>query len=66
MLKLKKLENGYGIDVSPTLIGIKDMVANVNQAYNVVEITCNYLENVIFMEKVQDVMSQPVPLSAIL
>ena len=47
----KKLENGYGIDVSPTLIGIKDMVANVNQAYNVVEITCNYLENVIFYGK---------------
>ncbi len=47
----KKLENGYGIDVSPTLIGIKDIVANVNQAYNVVEITCNYLENVIFYGK---------------
>lgn len=47
----KKLDNGYGIDVSPTLIGIKDIVANVNQAYNVVEITCNYLENVIFYGK---------------
>lgn len=47
----KKLENGYGIDVSPTLIGIKDIVANVNQAYNVVEITCNYLENVVFYGK---------------
>lgn len=47
----KKLENGYGIDVSPTLIGIKDIVANVNEAYNVVEITCNYLENVIFYGK---------------
>ena len=33
----KKLDHGYGIDVSPTLIGIKDIVANVNQAYNVVE-----------------------------
>lgn len=52
----KKLENGIGIDVSPTLISLKDMVANVNQAYNVVEITCNYLENVLFMEKVLDVM----------
>ncbi len=47
----KKLDQGIGIDVSPTLIGIKDIVANVNQAYNVVEITCNYLENVIFYGK---------------
>lgn len=47
----KKLDQGIGIDVSPTLISIKDMVANVNQAYNVVEITCNYLENVIFYGK---------------
>jgi homoserine dehydrogenase len=27
------------------------MVANVNQAYNVIEVTCNYLENVIFYGK---------------
>lgn len=47
----KKLDKGIGIDVSPTLIGIKDIVANVNQAYNVVELTCNYLENVIFYGK---------------
>ena len=47
----QKTENGIGIDVSPTLIGINDMVANVNQAYNVIEITCNYLENVIFYGK---------------
>lgn len=47
----KKLDNGIGIDVSPTLISLKDMVANVNQAYNVVEITCNYLENVLFYGK---------------
>ncbi|MCI9092373.1 MAG: homoserine dehydrogenase [Coprobacillus sp.] len=47
----KKLENGIGMDVSPTLISIKDIVANVNQAYNVVEVTCNYLENVIFYGK---------------
>ena len=47
----KKLDNGIGIDVSPTLVSIKDIVANVNQAYNVVEITCNYLENVIFYGK---------------
>lgn len=47
----KKLDNGIGIDVSPTLISLKDMIANVNQAYNVVEITCNYLENVLFYGK---------------
>lgn len=47
----KKLDQGIGIDVSPTLISIKDMVANVNQAYNVVEVSCNYLENVIFYGK---------------
>ncbi len=47
----KKLEHGIGIDVSPTLVSIKDLVANVNQAYNVIEITCNYLENVIFYGK---------------
>lgn len=47
----KKLDNGIGIDVSPTLVSIKDIVANVSQAYNVVEITCNYLENVIFYGK---------------
>ncbi len=47
----KKLEQGIGIDVSPTLIGLNDLVANVNQAYNVVEITNNYLENVIFYGK---------------
>lgn len=47
----KKLQKGIGIDVSPTLISLKDMIANVNQAYNVVEITCNYLENVLFYGK---------------
>ena len=47
----KKLNNSIGIDVSPTLISLKDMVANVNEAYNVVEITCDYLENVIFYGK---------------
>lgn len=47
----KKLENSIGIDVSPTLISLKDLVANVNEAYNVVEITCDYLDNVIFYGK---------------
>lgn len=47
----KLLNDSIGIDVSPTLISLKDMVANVNEAYNVVEITCDYLENVIFYGK---------------
>ncbi len=47
----KKLDKGIGIDVSPTLIGLNDLVANVNQAYNVIEITNDYLENVIFYGK---------------
>lgn len=47
----KKLENSIGIDVSPTLISLKDLVANVNEAYNVVEITCDYLNNIIFYGK---------------
>jgi homoserine dehydrogenase len=47
----KKLENSIGIDVSPTLIRLKDLVASVDEAYNVVEITCDYLENVIFYGK---------------
>lgn len=47
----KLLNDSIGIDVSPTLISLKDMVANVNEAYNVVEITCDYLENIIFYGK---------------
>ena len=47
----KKLENGIGIDVSPTLVPIKEIVGNVMDAYNVVEITCDYLENVLFYGK---------------
>lgn len=47
----KKLDKGIGIDVSVSLIGLNDLVANVNQAYNVIEITNNYLENVIFYGK---------------
>lgn len=47
----KKLENGIGIDVSPTLVPMKEIVGNVMDAYNVVEITCDYLENVLFYGK---------------
>lgn len=46
----KKLENGLGIDVSPTLVPMSEIVGNVMDAYNVVEITCDYLENVLFYE----------------
>ena len=47
----KKLENGLGIDVSPTLVSMSEIVGNVMDAYNVVEITCDYLENVLFYGK---------------
>lgn len=39
------------IDVSPTLIPKSDLVASVNSSYNVVEITNDYVENVIFYGK---------------
>ncbi len=47
----KKLDDSIGIDVSPTLISLKELVASVNEAYNVVEITCDYLENIILYGK---------------
>ena len=47
----KKLDHGYGIDVSPTLVPLSDMISSVNQAYNVIEVTNNYLENVLFYGK---------------
>ncbi|MBO6048066.1 MAG: homoserine dehydrogenase [Erysipelotrichaceae bacterium] len=47
----KKLDNGYGIDVAPTLVKKKGMISHVMQAYNVVEFTCDYLDNVIFYGK---------------
>ena len=40
-----------GIDVSPTLIPLTDIVGNVMGAYNVVEITTDYLENVLYYGK---------------
>ena len=51
LARAKKEENGYYIDVSPTLISKNDMVANVMGAYNVVEFTCDYVENVLFYGK---------------
>lgn len=47
----KKLDKGIGIDVSPTLVPMKEIVGNVMDAYNVVEITCDYLENILFYGK---------------
>lgn len=47
----KKLDHGYGIDVAPTLVPMSDIIGNVMDAYNVVEITSDYLENVLFYGK---------------
>ncbi len=47
----KKLENGIGIDVSAALVNMESLVANVMDAYNVVEIDTDYLENVIYYGK---------------
>ncbi len=47
----EKLDNSIGIDVSPTLVPMSDIVGNVMQAYNVVEITSDYVENVLFYGK---------------
>lgn len=47
----KKLEDSIGIDVSPTLVPMTDIVGNVMDAYNVVEITNDYVENVLFYGK---------------
>ena len=35
----------------PTLVPMSEIVGNVMDAYNVVEITCDYLENVLFYGK---------------
>lgn len=47
----KKLPDSIGIDVSPTLVPMTDIVGSVMQAYNVVEITSDYVENVLFYGK---------------
>ncbi len=47
----KKEEEKYFIDVSPTLVNLNDMVANVMQAYNVIEISGDYVDNVLFYGK---------------
>lgn len=47
----RKLEKGIGIDVAPTLVLKSGMISHVMGAYNVVELTCDYVENVIFYGK---------------
>lgn len=47
----KKLENAIGIDVSPTLVLKRTMISHVMGAYNVIEITSDYVENVLFYGK---------------
>ena len=49
--KSELYEDSIGIDVSPTLIPLTDIVGNVMGAYNVVEITTDYLENVLYYGK---------------
>ena len=47
----KKLDDGIGIDVSTSLVNKEMLVANVMDAYNVVEIDTDYLENVLYYGK---------------
>lgn len=47
----KKLDGAIGIDVSPTLVSKRTMISHVMGAYNVVEITSDYVENVLFYGK---------------
>ncbi len=47
----KKVKDGIGIDIAATLVSTNDLVANVMDAYNVVEISTDYLENVIYYGK---------------
>lgn len=47
----KEVNDGIGIDVAATLVSKKELVANVMDAYNVVEIDNDYVENVIYYGK---------------
>ena len=47
----KEVNDGIGIDVAATLISKKELVANVMDAYNVIEIDNDYVENVIYYGK---------------
>ena len=47
----KEVNDGIGIDVAATLVNKKELVTNVMDAYNVVEIDNDYVENVIYYGK---------------
>ena len=47
----KKVAGGLGIEVFPTIIPYSDLISHVNDAYNVVEIDSDYLDNVIYYGK---------------
>lgn len=47
----KEINDGIGIDVAATLVSKKELVANVMDAYNVVEIDNDYVENIIYYGK---------------
>ncbi|MDD8049466.1 MAG: homoserine dehydrogenase [Thomasclavelia sp.] len=47
----KEVKDGLGIDVAATLVNKNELVANVMDAYNVVEIDNDYVENVIYYGK---------------
>lgn len=47
----KEINDGIGIDVAATLVSKKELVANVMDAYNVIEIDNDYVENVIYYGK---------------
>lgn len=47
----KKVKDGLGIDVAATLVNKKELVANVMDAYNVIEIDNDYVDNVIYYGK---------------
>lgn len=47
----KKIGDGIGIDVAATLVSKKELIANVMDAYNVIEIDNDYVDNVIYYGK---------------
>lgn len=47
----KEVNDGIGIDVAATLVNKNELVANVMDAYNVVEIDNDYVNNVIYYGK---------------
>lgn len=47
----RPIKDGIGIDIAATLVNINDLVANVMDAYNVVEINNDYVDNIIYYGK---------------